>query len=74
MNGYPSGIRAAPGQNGGLGWNDYHGDNFSRMEAEKDAVSESEIVLFRPRSILINLIMLKKLIYFSFSLKKIKTQ
>ncbi|XP_015230231.1 PREDICTED: UPF0606 protein KIAA1549-like isoform X2 [Cyprinodon variegatus] len=41
MNGYPAGIRAAPGQNGGLGWNDYHGDNFSRMEAEKDAMHRS---------------------------------
>ncbi|XP_029289458.1 UPF0606 protein KIAA1549 isoform X2 [Cottoperca gobio] len=37
MNGYPAGIRAPPGQNGGLGWNHYHGDNFSRAEPEKDA-------------------------------------
>uniref|UniRef100_A0A668V1Q2 Uncharacterized protein n=1 Tax=Oreochromis aureus TaxID=47969 RepID=A0A668V1Q2_OREAU len=36
MNGYPAGVRAAPGQNGGLGWNHYHDDNFSRAEAEKD--------------------------------------
>ncbi|XP_049430723.1 UPF0606 protein KIAA1549 isoform X1 [Epinephelus fuscoguttatus] len=37
MNGYPAGVRAAPGQNGGIGWNHYHGDNFSRAEPEKDA-------------------------------------
>ncbi|XP_034734187.1 UPF0606 protein KIAA1549 isoform X2 [Etheostoma cragini] len=37
MNGYPAGIRAAPGQNGGIGWNHYHGDHFSRAEPEKDA-------------------------------------
>lgn len=40
MNGYPAGVRAAPGQNGGIGWNHYHDDNFSRAEPEKDAVSE----------------------------------
>ncbi|XP_055365637.1 UPF0606 protein KIAA1549 isoform X3 [Betta splendens] len=38
MNGYPAGVRAAPGQNGGIGWNHYHEDNFSRAEPEKDAV------------------------------------
>ncbi|AWP08792.1 putative UPF0606 protein KIAA1549-like [Scophthalmus maximus] len=37
LNGYPAGARAAPGQNGGLGWNHYHDDNFSRAEPEKDA-------------------------------------
>ncbi|TNN40672.1 UPF0606 protein [Liparis tanakae] len=38
MNGYPAGVRSAPGQNGGIGWNHYHGDNFStRAEPEKDA-------------------------------------
>ncbi|XP_070827571.1 UPF0606 protein KIAA1549 isoform X1 [Chaetodon trifascialis] len=37
MNGYPAGVRAAPGHNGGIGWNHYHDDNFSRTEAEKDA-------------------------------------
>ncbi|GLD60706.1 UPF0606 protein [Lates japonicus] len=37
MNGYPAGVRAAPGQNGGIGWNHYHDDNFSRTEPEKDA-------------------------------------
>ncbi|XP_026221713.1 UPF0606 protein KIAA1549 isoform X3 [Anabas testudineus] len=37
MNGYPAGVRAAPGQNGGIGWNHYHDDNFSRAEPEKDA-------------------------------------
>ncbi|XP_040894359.1 UPF0606 protein KIAA1549 [Toxotes jaculatrix] len=37
MNGYPAGARAAPGQNGGIGWNHYHDDNFSRAEPEKDA-------------------------------------
>lgn len=42
MNGYPAGVRAAPGQNGGLGWNHFH-DDFSRAEAEKDAVSEFQI-------------------------------
>uniref|UniRef100_A0A672FL86 Si:ch211-1e14.1 n=1 Tax=Salarias fasciatus TaxID=181472 RepID=A0A672FL86_SALFA len=34
MNGYPAGVRAAPGQNGG--WNHYHDDNFSRPEPEKE--------------------------------------
>ncbi|XP_039881009.1 UPF0606 protein KIAA1549 isoform X2 [Simochromis diagramma] len=43
MNGYPAGVRAAPGQNGGLGWNHYHDDNFSRAEAEKDAIHRSGI-------------------------------
>ncbi|KAM9351793.1 UPF0606 protein KIAA1549 [Symphorus nematophorus] len=37
MNGYPAGVRAAPGHNGGIGWNHYHDDNFSRTEPEKDA-------------------------------------
>ncbi|XP_054890923.1 UPF0606 protein KIAA1549 isoform X4 [Poeciliopsis prolifica] len=41
MNGYPAGIRAAPGQNGGLGWNPYHTDNFSRLEVEKEAMHRS---------------------------------
>ncbi|XP_043981997.1 UPF0606 protein KIAA1549 isoform X1 [Gambusia affinis] len=41
MNGYPAGIRAAPGQNGGLGWNLYHTDNFSRLEVEKEAMHRS---------------------------------
>ncbi|XP_017274546.1 UPF0606 protein KIAA1549 isoform X2 [Kryptolebias marmoratus] len=41
MNGYPAGIRAAPGQNGGLGWNHYHNDNYSRPEAEKDLMHRS---------------------------------
>ncbi|XP_029379670.1 UPF0606 protein KIAA1549 [Echeneis naucrates] len=36
MNGYPAGVRAGPGQNGGIGWNHYHEDNFSRTEPEKD--------------------------------------
>uniref|UniRef100_A0A3B5BJF6 UPF0606 protein KIAA1549-like n=1 Tax=Stegastes partitus TaxID=144197 RepID=A0A3B5BJF6_9TELE len=31
MNGFPAGVRAAPGQNGGIGWSHYHDDNFSRM-------------------------------------------
>ncbi|XP_042080011.1 UPF0606 protein KIAA1549 isoform X2 [Haplochromis burtoni] len=43
MNGFPAGVRAAPGQNGGLGWNHYHDDNFSRAEAEKDAIHRSGI-------------------------------
>ncbi|KAK2841988.1 hypothetical protein Q5P01_012188 [Channa striata] len=33
MNGFPAGSRAAPGQNGGIGWNHYHEN---RAEAEKD--------------------------------------
>ncbi|KAK9516974.1 hypothetical protein VZT92_024877 [Zoarces viviparus] len=37
MNGYPAGGRAAPGQNGGIGWNHYYGEHFSRAEPEKDA-------------------------------------
>nr|XP_020458625.1 UPF0606 protein KIAA1549-like [Monopterus albus] len=38
MNGYPAGVRAAPGQNGGVAWNYYHDDHsFSRAEPEKDA-------------------------------------
>ncbi|XP_034444196.1 UPF0606 protein KIAA1549 isoform X1 [Hippoglossus hippoglossus] len=37
LNGYPGGVRAAPGQNGGIGWNHYHDDNYSRAKAEKDA-------------------------------------
>uniref|UniRef100_A0A1A8IAI0 KIAA1549 n=1 Tax=Nothobranchius kuhntae TaxID=321403 RepID=A0A1A8IAI0_NOTKU len=41
VNGYPAGIRTAPGQNGGLGWNHYHDSNFSRIEAEKDAMHRS---------------------------------
>lgn len=41
MNGYPAGVRAAPGQNGGIGWNHYHDDNFSRAEPEKDAMHRS---------------------------------
>ncbi|XP_008434757.1 UPF0606 protein KIAA1549 isoform X1 [Poecilia reticulata] len=41
MNGYPAGIRAAPGQNGGLGWNHYHTDNFSRLDVEKEAMHRS---------------------------------
>ncbi|XP_028264596.1 UPF0606 protein KIAA1549 [Parambassis ranga] len=43
MNGYPAGVRAAPGQNGGIGWNHYHDDNFSRAEPEKDAMPRSGI-------------------------------
>ncbi|XP_028441988.1 UPF0606 protein KIAA1549 isoform X2 [Perca flavescens] len=43
MNGYPAGIRAAPGQNGGIGWNHYHGDNFSRADPEKDATPRGGI-------------------------------
>ncbi|KAM7414185.1 hypothetical protein PAMA_019144 [Pampus argenteus] len=43
MNGYPAGVRAPPGQNGGIGWNNYHDDNFSRAEPEKDAMPRSVI-------------------------------
>lgn len=50
MNGYPAGIRAAPGHNGGIGWNHYHDDSFSRTEPEKDAVSESQIVFLSFKS------------------------
>lgn len=48
MNGYPAGARVAPGQNGGVGWNHYHEDNFSRAEPEKDAVWEEKkkLILF----------------------------
>ncbi|XP_026167935.1 UPF0606 protein KIAA1549 isoform X5 [Mastacembelus armatus] len=41
MNGYPAGMRAAPGQNGGIGWNHYHDDNFSRAEPEKESMARS---------------------------------
>ncbi|XP_037623029.1 UPF0606 protein KIAA1549 isoform X5 [Sebastes umbrosus] len=55
MNGYPAGVRAPPGQNGGIGWNHYHGDNFSRAEPEKDAFLDcpdytSSSVFQTPRS------------------------
>ncbi|KAK5867751.1 hypothetical protein PBY51_012215 [Eleginops maclovinus] len=43
MNGYPAGVRPTPGQNGGLAWNHYHGDNFSRAEPEKDSTPRSVI-------------------------------
>ncbi|XP_030282152.1 UPF0606 protein KIAA1549 isoform X4 [Sparus aurata] len=43
MNGYPAGVRATPGHNGGIGWNHYHDDNFSRTEPEKDATPRSGI-------------------------------
>ncbi|XP_039989470.1 UPF0606 protein KIAA1549 [Xiphias gladius] len=43
MNGYPAGVRAAPGQNGGIGWNHYHDDSFSRAEPEKDSMPRSGI-------------------------------
>ncbi|XP_041853539.1 UPF0606 protein KIAA1549 isoform X2 [Melanotaenia boesemani] len=42
INGYPGGLRA-PGQNGGIGWNHYHDDNFSRGEPEKDPMHRSGI-------------------------------
>ncbi|XP_071360970.1 UPF0606 protein KIAA1549 isoform X2 [Trachinotus anak] len=54
MNGYPAGVRAAPGQNGGIGWNHYHDDNFSRAEPEKDAFLDcpdySSSIFQMPRS------------------------
>ncbi|KAM4572306.1 UPF0606 protein KIAA1549 isoform 6-T8 [Odontesthes bonariensis] len=43
MNGYPAGVRAAPGQNGGIGWNHYHDDNLSKAEPEKDVMHRSGI-------------------------------
>ncbi|CAK6960139.1 UPF0606 protein KIAA1549 [Scomber scombrus] len=43
MNGYPAGVRAPPGQNGGIVWNNYHDDNFARAESEKDAMPRSVI-------------------------------
>nr|XP_046250801.1 UPF0606 protein KIAA1549 isoform X2 [Scatophagus argus] len=43
MNGYPAGVRAPPGHNGGIGWNHYHDDNFSRTEPEKEAMPRSSI-------------------------------
>lgn len=36
LNGYPAGGRAPLGQNGGIGWNHYHDENFSRTEPEKE--------------------------------------
>ncbi|KAM4618188.1 UPF0606 protein KIAA1549 [Polymixia lowei] len=36
INGYPAGGRAAPGQNGGVGWSPYE-DNFSRAGPDRDA-------------------------------------
>ncbi|RVE72258.1 hypothetical protein OJAV_G00060080 [Oryzias javanicus] len=37
-NGYPAGARAVPsGHNGGVGWNRYHDNGFTREEAEKEA-------------------------------------
>ncbi|XP_068595703.1 UPF0606 protein KIAA1549 [Brachionichthys hirsutus] len=41
MNGYPAGVRAAPGPNGGLGWNHYHEENFCRTEPEKEPMTRS---------------------------------
>ncbi|XP_029909008.1 UPF0606 protein KIAA1549 isoform X4 [Myripristis murdjan] len=43
MNGYPAGGRAAPGQNGGIGWNHYHDDNFSKAGPDRDAMPRSGI-------------------------------
>uniref|UniRef100_A0A3P9KLS9 Si:ch211-1e14.1 n=1 Tax=Oryzias latipes TaxID=8090 RepID=A0A3P9KLS9_ORYLA len=42
-NGYPAGVRAAfpGGQNGGVGWNRYHDNSFTREEPEKDAMHRS---------------------------------
>ncbi|XP_045893966.1 UPF0606 protein KIAA1549 isoform X1 [Micropterus dolomieu] len=54
LNGYPAGVRAASGQNGGIGWNHYQDDNFSRTEPEKDAFLDcpdySSSILQTPRS------------------------
>ncbi|KAM9753214.1 UPF0606 protein KIAA1549 isoform 2-T2 [Menidia menidia] len=41
MNGYPAGVRAAPGQNGGAGWNHFHDDHFSKAEPERDVLHRS---------------------------------
>lgn len=48
MNGYPAGVRAAPGHNGGIGWNHYHDDSFSRTEPEKDVVSKTTVNYYYP--------------------------
>uniref|UniRef100_A0A667YXC8 Si:ch211-1e14.1 n=1 Tax=Myripristis murdjan TaxID=586833 RepID=A0A667YXC8_9TELE len=47
MNGYPAGGRAAPGQNGGIGWNHYHDDNFSKF---LDYPDYSSSIFQMPRS------------------------
>ncbi|XP_034540771.1 UPF0606 protein KIAA1549 [Notolabrus celidotus] len=55
LNGYPAGGRAAPGQNGGIGWNHYHDENFSRTEPEKeflDCPDYSSSMFQTPRSII----------------------
>ncbi|XP_068170141.1 UPF0606 protein KIAA1549 [Antennarius striatus] len=41
MNGYPVGVRAAPGPNGGLGWNHYQEENVGRTDPDKEAMSRS---------------------------------
>ncbi|CAJ1057204.1 UPF0606 protein KIAA1549 [Xyrichtys novacula] len=56
LNGYPAGVRAASGQNGGIGWNHYHDENFSRTEPEKeflDCPDYSSSSMFQtPRSVI----------------------
>ncbi|XP_041652559.1 UPF0606 protein KIAA1549 isoform X2 [Cheilinus undulatus] len=57
MNGYPAGLRAASGQNGGIGWNHYHDDNFSRIEPEKEGFLDcpdysSSSIFQTPRSVI----------------------
>ncbi|XP_044212756.1 UPF0606 protein KIAA1549 isoform X1 [Thunnus albacares] len=56
MNGYPAGVRAPLGQNGGIGWNNYHDDNFSRAEPEKDTFLDcpdySSSIFQMPRSVI----------------------
>ncbi|KAM7002841.1 UPF0606 protein KIAA1549 [Tautogolabrus adspersus] len=57
MNGYPAGLRAAPGQNGGIGWNHYHDENFSRIEPEKEGFLgcpdySSSSIFQTPRSVI----------------------
>ncbi|KAM9854295.1 UPF0606 protein KIAA1549 [Aulostomus maculatus] len=43
LNGYPAGVRGPLGHNGGIGWNNYHDDNFSRPAPDKDVVPRSVI-------------------------------
>ncbi|XP_074533585.1 UPF0606 protein KIAA1549-like isoform X2 [Halichoeres trimaculatus] len=56
LNGYPAGGRAPLGQNGGIGWNHYHDENFSRTEPEKEFLDcpdySSSSIFQTPRSII----------------------
>ncbi|XP_051917559.1 UPF0606 protein KIAA1549 isoform X4 [Hippocampus zosterae] len=43
MNGYPAGVRGYPGQNGGIGWNNYHEDIYCRALPDNSAIPRSVI-------------------------------